>query len=107
MKASLLWSAMGGMFLLFIGYVVWQQNAYSAVQERCASLERQVVATSLDTRRQCESSISELRIDTAGKISSIDKKQDVEFAKINAMLQQISGKLLEIQAGLEKIKQGK
>ena len=104
MKQSLLWSALGGLFMLFVGYVVWQQNQQSAVLERCASLEKQVVETNLETKRWSERSINALRTEMSEKVYSIDKKQDVEFAKINTQLQSITQKLVEIQADLVKIK---
>lgn len=104
MKQSLLWSTLGGLFMLFVGYVVWQQNQQSAVLERCASLEKHVVETNLETKRWSERSINALRTEMSEKVYSIDKKQDVEFAKINTQLQSITQKLVEIQADLVKIK---
>ena len=90
--------------MLFVGYVVWQQNQQSAVLERCASLEKHVVETNLETKRWSERSINALRTEMSEKVYSIDKKQDVEFAQINTQLQSITQKLVEIQADLVKIK---
>lgn len=83
---TLVWSAMGGMFLLFIAYVVWQQKQLADISDKMARLDK---ATS--------DMVNNLRIETNEKVASIDKKQDVEFAQIKTQLAAIMTKLTEIQ----------
>lgn len=94
---AIIWSAMSGMFGLFIAYVVWEQKKHADHAERLAAMEKAAMESILKTKNECEALVTALKIEQSDKIATIDKKQDVEFAKINTQLAQIMTKLAEIQ----------
>lgn len=99
---AIIWSALGGMFTLFIAYVVWEQKKHADHAERLAAMEKTAMESILKTKGECEALVSALKLEQSDKIATIDKKQDVEFAKINTQLAQIMTKLAEIQTEFQQ-----
>lgn len=95
-KQTLVWSCLGGLLSLMIGFAVWAAQQHAEAELKISKLEVRVTEVSLVTDKK----IADLRLEIHDEVSIIDKKQEVEFAKINASLRGIDAKLAEISAEL-------
>lgn len=100
---ALIWSAMGGMFTLFIGYVVWDARQHNELYAKMKDLEGGLSLAKSEMKRECADANSRLKEDIQEKISEIDKKQDVEFAKINTQLEAIKTQNAATQTQLSDV----
>ena len=100
---AFIWSAMGSMFMLFIGYVVWEQKQHASHDARMAAMEKSRVEDNLTLKKECADAINNLRSELTEKIATIDKTQSTEFVKINTQLSAIQTQITTTQTQLSDV----
>ena len=99
-KQSLIWSCLAGLLSLMIGFSVWAVKQHSEADRRISDIRTRLTEVRLTTDKK----IADLRLEIHDEVTAIDKKQEVEFAKINASLRSIDAKLAEISAAMKSSK---